>query len=133
MGIGTLAICSVLTCAEIYFILHSLDKHWLKATLGYKIYLDIVFSLGTTIYFALSGTISGVVMAAISGAVFSLSLIVMKGIVGCRKLIKRDGKHVWVEYAPTVTMDSVKSKAIGFKNQALSYIDGVKVNNICYS
>lgn len=127
MGIGTLAICSVLTCAEIYFILHSLDKHWLKATLGYKIYLDIVFSLGTTIYFALSGTISGVVMAAISGAVFSLSLIVMKGIVGYRKLEKDNGKNVWVEYAPTVTIDSVKSKIIQYKQQAIGYIDGMKV------
>lgn len=123
MGIGTLAFCSVLTCAEIYFILHSLDKHWLQATLGYKVYLDIIFSLGTTIYFALSGTISGVIMAAISGAVFSSSLILMQKVIGYRNLVKIHGEYVWVQYNPTITVKSVKDKLVEYKDKGMQYLE----------
>ena len=133
MGIGTLAFCSVLTCAEIFFILHSLDKHWLKAVLGYKVYLDVVFSLGTTIYFALSGTISGVVMAAISGAIFSLSLIVMQKVVGYRKRETVGDERKWVEYSPTITLKSIKNKAIVLKDKSLAYFDSFANKPVVYS
>lgn len=126
MGVGTLVVCSVLTCAEVFFILHSLDKHWLKAVLGYKVYLDIVFGLGTTLYFALSGTISGVIMAAISGAVFSFSLVFMQKLIGYRKLQNENGKRVWVDYKPTITISSVKNGILGLKDKTTNLIEQVK-------
>lgn len=126
MGVGTLVVCSVLTCAEVFFILHSLDKHWLKAVLGYKIYLDVIFGLGTTLYFALSGTISGVIMAAISGAVFSFSLVFMQKLIGYRKLQNEDGKRVWVDYKPTITIASVKKSVLGLKDKTTNLIEQVK-------
>lgn len=110
MGVGTLTICSFLTAAQMVYVFYSFDKHYLKVALGYKAYVDIVYSLGMTIYFALSGTISGIIMSTISGTVLSLSLLACRKLYGYRKLETIGNERKWVEYAPEYTLDGFKTK-----------------------
>lgn len=128
MSMSILVFCSILTAAEIFFILYSLDKHWLKVALGYKVWLDIFFSLGTTVYFALSGTISGVVMAAISGFVFSMSMILMQKIVGYRKRKVVNGVNHWVDYDATLNFVTLKHGVIKAKDWV-----NVKIKEVKYA
>ena len=100
MSTSMLLLVSILTAFEILYIIHSWDKHWLQTALGYKIWLDLFFSLGTTVYFALSGTISGVIIAAFSGFIFSMSLLVAAKVLGYRKRIEVNGEKIWVQYEP---------------------------------
>lgn len=110
MSMPLLLCMAFLTAFEVLYILWSWDKHWLKVALGYKIWLDIIFSLGTTVYFALSGTISGVVIAAFSGFVFSMSLLLAAKLVGYRKKENIEGTKKWVDYKPEWKYQDILAK-----------------------
>ena len=100
---------SVLTAVEVLFILSS-SEHALKAFLGYKLYVDLIYGVGLTLYMGLSGTISGVIIAAFSGFFMTMTLLLASKIIGYRKRkVLDDGRVVWVEYPPTITVLSVKT------------------------
>ena len=109
MSTFTLVICSFLTTAEIFFILYSLNPHWLKVALGYSWVLDLTLGVGISLIMLSTGSVSGLIMSAISGAVLSLSLITMKKLIGYRKL----ENGIWYQYPPTLTKDNI----IKFKNR----------------
>mgnify|MGYP003616831845 FL=1 len=109
MSTSILVMVSVLTAVEVLFILSS-SEHALKAFLGYKLYVDLIYGVGLTLYMGLSGTISGVIIAAFSGFFMTLTLLLASKIIGYRKRkVLDDGKVVWVEYPPTLTVLSVKT------------------------
>lgn len=109
MSTSILVMVSVLTAVEVLFILSS-SEHALKAFLGYKLYVDLIYGVGLTLYMGLSGTISGVIIAAFSGFFMTLTLLLASKIIGYRKRkVLDDGKVVWVEYPPTITVLSVKT------------------------
>ncbi len=109
MSTSILVMVSVLTAVEVLFILSS-SEHALKAFLGYKLYVDLIYGVGLTLYMGLSGTISGVIIAAFSGFFMTLTLLLASKIIGYRKRkVLDDGKVVWVEYPPTLTVSSVKT------------------------
>ena len=109
MSTSILVMVSVLTAVEVLFILSS-SEHALKAFLGYKLYVDLIYGVGLTLYMGLSGTISGVIIAAFSGFFMTLTLLFASKIIGYRKRkVLDDGRVVWVEYPPTITVLSVKT------------------------
>ncbi len=109
MSTSILVMVSVLTAVEVLFILSS-SEHALKAFLGYKLYVDLIYGVGLTLYMGLSGTISGVIIAAFSGFFMTLTLLLASKIIGYRKRkVLDDGRVVWVEYPPTITVLSVKT------------------------
>lgn len=110
MSMPLLICMALLTAFEVIYILWSWDKHWLKAALGQKIWLDIFFSLGTTVFFAITGTISGMVIAAFSGFVFSMSLLLAAKTVGYRKKELINGTKQWVDYAPVWNKTDILAK-----------------------
>lgn len=124
MGLWTLVIVSALSAAEVLFILNSISDHALKVTLGYKVYIDVIYGLGMTVYMGLSGTISGVVIAAFSGAMMTLALATAAAMIGTRKRrTLKDGKVVWIETPPAWTKERIKQKAIEMKDKAVSLKD----------
>ena len=109
MSTSILVMVSVLTAVEVLFILSS-SEHALKAFLGYKLYVDLIYGVGLTLYMGLSGTISGVIIAAVSGFFMTMTLLLASKIIGYRKRkVLDDGRVVWVEYPPTITVLSVKT------------------------
>ena len=109
MSTSILVMVSVLTAVEVLFILSS-SEHALKAFLGYKLYVDLIYGVGLTLYMGLSGTISGVIIAAFSGFFMTMTLLLASKIIGYRKRkVLDDGRVVWVEYPPTLTVLSVKT------------------------
>lgn len=109
MSTSILVMVSVLTAVEVLFILSS-SEHALKAFLGYKLYVDLIYGVGLTLYMGLSGTISGVIIAAFSGFFMTMTLLLASKIIGYRKRkVLDDGRVVWVEYPPTITVLSVKT------------------------
>lgn len=109
MSTSILVMVSVLTAVEVLFILSS-SEHALKAFLGYKLYVDLIYGVGLTLYMGLSGTISGVIIAAFSGFFMTLTLLLASKIIGYRKRkVLDDGRVVWVEYPPTITVLSIKT------------------------
>ena len=109
MSTSILVMVSVLTAVEVLFILSS-SEHALKAFLGYKLYVDLIYGVGLTLYMGLSGTISGVIIAAFSGFFMTLILLLASKIIGYRKRkVLDDGRVVWVEYPPTITVLSIKT------------------------
>lgn len=124
MGLWTLVIVSALSAAEVLFILNSISDHALKVTLGYKVYIDVIYGLGMTVYMGLSGTISGVVIAAFSGAMMTLALATAAAMIGTRKRrTLADGTKVWIDNPPSWTKDRIKQKAIELKDKAVSLKD----------
>lgn len=117
MGVGTLVICSFLTTAEIFFILYSLNPHWLKVALGYSWVLDITLGVGMSLVMLSTGSLGGLIMSAISGAVLSLSLITMKKMIGYRKF--KDGK--WHEYAATMNKANLVKYSTKFKDNIIEF------------
>ena len=108
MSTSILIVVSVLTAVEVLFILSS-SEHALKAFLGYKLYVDLIYGVGLTLYMGLSGTISGVIIAAFSGFFMTMTLLLASKIIGYRKRkVLDDGTVVWVEYPPTLTVSSTK-------------------------
>lgn len=121
MGLMTLVVVSALSAAEVLFILNSISDHALKVTLGYKVWIDVIYGLGMTIYMGLSGTISGVVIAAFSGAMMTLALAVAAAMVGTRKRrTLADGSKVWIDNPPAWTKEFMKEKAIWVKDKAIA-------------
>lgn len=118
MSVFTLVVCSFLTVAELFFILYSLNVHWLKVALGYSWVLDLTLGVGMSILMLSTGSLGGLVMSAISGAVLSLSLLTMKKVVGYRKF--KDGQ--WYEYAPTLNKENI----IGFKDKCIGKVMSLK-------
>ena len=109
MSTSILVMVSVLTAVEVLFILSS-SEHALKAFLGYKLYVDLIYGVGLTLYMGLYGTISGVIIAAFSGFFMTLTLLLASKIIGYRKRkVLDDGRVVWVEYPPTITVLSIKT------------------------
>ena len=116
MGIWSLVVCSILTTAELFFIIYSLNPHWLKVALGYSWVLDLTLGVGVSLVMLSTGSVSGLIMSAISGFVLSISLISLKKTIGYRKLkINEDGSKVWIEHPPVITKDNI----INFKDKAI--------------
>ncbi len=111
MSTFTLVVCSFLTTAEIFFILYSLNPHWLKVALGYSWVLDLTLGVGISLIMLSTGSVSGLIMSAISGAVLSFSLIAMKKLIGYRKF----ENGTWYQYAPSLTKDNI----IKFKDKVV--------------
>lgn len=111
------------TACSFIFILYSLSPKLLKTVLGYRVYVDIFLSSTVTIMAMLSGTISGMVIGAISGIILTFSLLVMKRLVGYRKLGRKpNGKLGWIEYSAegfdfsvAKLVNTIKSKLPGNK------------------
>lgn len=118
MSSFTLVVCSFLTTAEIFFILYSLDPHWLKVALGYSWVLDLTLGVGMSLVMLSSGSLGGLIMSAISGAVLSLSLITMKKVIGYRKYEMINGQRRWVEYPKVLT----KNNIINFKDKVINKV-----------
>lgn len=124
MGIWTLVVVSALSAAEVLFILNSISNHALKVTLGYKVWIDILYGGALTLYMGMSGTISGVIIAAFSGTIMTLSLAVAAALIGTRKRrTLADGTKVWIDNPPSWTKDRIKQKAIELKDKAVSLKD----------
>lgn len=126
MGSGTLIIVSILSAVEIIVILASVDTHALKVFLGYKVFIDVFYGVGMTIYMGLSGTISGVVIATFAGFFMTVTLAVAASMIGYRRCkTLADGTKVWVDYAPTLTVSSVKKmmtdKVVAVKSYASKF------------
>lgn len=109
MGTGTLVLVSVLSAVEIIVILASIDTHYLKVFLGYKIWVDLIYGLGLMLYMGATGTISGVIIATFSAFFMTLTLTTAAMLVGTRKReVLADGKVIWIETPPTLTVSSSK-------------------------
>lgn len=108
MNVFLLVTCSFLTVAEVFFILYSINPHWLKVALGYSWVLDLTLGVGVSIMMLSTGSVSGLVMSAITGFCLSLSLITMKKLIGYRKFKTVNGEKKWVEYPKTLTVDNMK-------------------------
>lgn len=110
MSTSLLIVVSVLSAVEVLVILASVSEHWLKTFLGYKIWADLIYGLGMMLYMGLSGTISGVIISTFAAFFMTCTLTLAAGIVGYkRRTTLSDGTVVWVNYPPTITIDSVKS------------------------
>ena len=123
MGIGTttLVVVSVLSAVEILVILASVNTHYLKAFLGYKMWVDLVYGLGVMFYMGLSGTISGVIISTFSAFFMTLTLTAAAMMIGYKKRkVLADGTVIWVNYPPKWTMDTLKLKAMSLKDKAVS-------------
>ena len=109
MGTTTMVIVGFLTAFEFLYIIYSMNQDYLLIALGYKMYLDTIFGLGTTVYFALSGTIAGIAIAAYSGAIFSLSLYLAAKVLGYKKYVKNPetGERELESHAPEWNLKSI--------------------------
>ena len=124
MSLTLMTIVGLLTAVEFLYIIWSLDNTLLLKALGYKMYLDIVFGLGTTVYFAMTGTISGVAIAAISGAIFSLSLLVASKVCGSMKFDKESQE--WIKHEPEWNVTTITSWFSSLQGKALRLTQNVK-------
>lgn len=97
MSFFTLFVVGIITAAEFFYILHSLNERMFLTALGYKAIIDLIFGFGITVYFALSGTISGLIIASITGLMFTITLFVTEKLFGSRK--KVNGK--WYRFLPS--------------------------------
>lgn len=130
MGTSVLIMVSILSAVEVLFILSS-SEHVLKAFLGYKIWVDIVYGLGLTLYMGMTGTISGVAIAAFSGFFMTMTLLIASKVIGYRKRkMLDDGTFVWVEYSPTLTIQGVVSSTKGMMDKSVSYCKSLYTSSI---
>ena len=127
MGTTTLVVVSVLAAVEILVILASVDEHYLKAFLGYKMWVDLVYGLGVMFYMGLSGTISGVIISTFSAFFMTLTLTAAAMMIGYKKRkVLADGTVIWINYPPKWTMFDLKVKAISLKDKAVSKFNELK-------
>lgn len=103
-----IAIGSLATAGSFIFILYSLSPKLLKAVLGYRVWSDILLSGSLTLMGLATGTISGLVIGSLSAITMTLALVLMKKLIGYRKLDvnPKTGKREWVEYEGTLTVES---------------------------
>lgn len=112
MGIESVAFVSVISALEAMVIIRAIGEKQLKTVLGYKVWIDIVYGFGFTAWSIFQGSVSAFIMASLSGFAMTLILGFLAGIYGYRRKEKQeDGSRVWVEYEPTITFKSVKTKA----------------------
>ena len=117
-------VVSVLSAVEVLVILASVDEHLLKAFLGYKMWVDLIYGLGVMFYMGLSGTISGVIISTFSAFFMTLTLTAAAFMIGYKKRkVLADGTVIWINYPPKWTIADIKAKAISLKDKALSKIE----------
>ena len=121
MSMSVLMVVSVISALEILFILWSFNRHALKVFLGYKVYIDLLYGVGLSMYMMTTGTISGLIVAAFGGFFMTLTLTTAAAFFGYRKLSTVNGKRVWIETAPTLTIEKVKSKSVDVKNKIIDF------------
>ena len=120
MGTTTLVLVSILSAVEILVILASVNTHYLKTFLGYKMWVDLLYGLGVMVYMGLSGTISGVIISTFSAFFMTLTLTAAAMMIGYKKRkVLADGTVIWINYPPKWTMDTVKAKALDLKDKAI--------------
>lgn len=119
MSMSVLMVVSVISALEILFILWSFNRHALKVFLGYKVYIDLLYGVGLSMYMMTTGTISGLIVAAFGGFFMTLTLTTAAAFFGYRKLSTVNGKRVWIETAPTLTIEKIKSKSVDIKNKII--------------
>lgn len=121
MSMSVLMVVSVISALEVLFILWSFNKHALKVFLGYKVYIDLLYGVGLSVYMMTTGTISGLIIAAFGGFFMTLTLATAAAFFGYRRLSTVNGKRVWIETAPTLTIEKVKSKSVDIKNKIIDF------------
>ena len=125
MSMSVLMVVSVISALEILFILWSFNKHMLKVFLGYKVYVDLLYGVGFSLYMMTTGTVSGLIIAAFGGFFMTLTLSTAAAFFGYRQLKTINGKKVWVETAPTLTIEKVKQKSVELKDKVIDMKDRV--------
>ena len=127
MGTTTLVVVSVLAAVEILVILASVDEHYLKAFLGYKMWVDLFYGLGVMFYMGLSGTISGVIISTFSAFFMTLTLTAAAMLIGYKKRkVLADGTIIWINYPPKWTLSELKIKATTIKDKAIIKFNKLK-------
>ena len=127
MGTTTLVVVSVLSAVEILVILASVDTHYLKTFLGYKMWVDLLYGVGIMIYMGLSGTISGVIISTFSAFFMTLTLTAAAMLIGYKKRkVLADGTIIWINYPPKWTLSELKIKATTIKDKAIIKFNELK-------
>lgn len=127
MGTTTLVVVSVLSAVEILVILASVDTHYLKTFLGYKMWVDLLYGVGIMLYMGLSGTISGVIISTFSAFFMTLTLTAAAMLIGYKKRkVLADGTIIWINYPPKWTLSELKIKATTIKDKAIIKFNELK-------
>ena len=127
MSTTLLVVVSVLSAIEILVILASVDTHYLKTFLGYKIWVDLIYGVGIMIYMGLSGTISGVIISTFSAFFMTLTLTAAAMLIGYKKRkVLADGTIIWINYPPKWTLSELKIKATTIKDKAIIKFNELK-------
>ena len=127
MGTTTLVVVSVLSAIEILVILASVDTHYLKTFLGYKMWVDLIYGVGIMLYMGLSGTISGVIISTFSAFFMTLTLTAAAMLIGYKKRkVLADGTIIWINYPPKWTLSELKIKATTIKDKAIIKFNELK-------
>lgn len=127
MSTTLLVVVSVLSAIEILVILASVDTHYLKTFLGYKMWVDLIYGVGIMIYMGLSGTISGVIISTFSAFFMTLTLTAAAMMIGYKKRkVLADGTIIWINYPPKWTLSELKIKATTIKDKAIIKFNELK-------
>ena len=127
MSTTLLVVVSVLSAIEILVILASVDTHYLKTFLGYKMWVDLLYGVGIMIYMGLSGTISGVIISTFSAFFMTLTLATAAMLIGYKKRkVLADGTIIWINYPPKWTLSELKIKATTIKDKAIIKFNELK-------
>ena len=127
MSTTLLVVVSVLSAIEILVILASVDTHYLKTFLGYKVWVDLLYGVGIMIYMGLSGTISGVIISTFSAFFMTLTLTAAAMLLGYKKRkVLADGTIIWINYPPKWTLSELKIKATTIKDKAIIKFNELK-------
>ena len=127
MSTTLIVVVSVLSAIEILVILASVDTHYLKTFLGYKMWVDLIYGVGIMIYMGLSGTISGVIISTFSAFFMTLTLTAAAMLIGYKKRkVLADGTIIWINYPPKWTLSELKIKATTIKDKAIIKFNELK-------
>lgn len=127
MSTTTLVVVSVLSAVEILVILASVDEHYLKVFLGYKMWVDLLYGVGVMLYMGLSGTISGVIISTFSAFFMTLTLAAAAAMIGYKKRkVLADGTVIWINHPPKWTMSDLKEKAITLKDKTVTKFNEIQ-------
>jgi len=127
MSTTLLVVVSVLSAIEILVILASVDTHYLKTFLGYKMWVDLLYGVGIMLYMGLSGTISGVIISTFSAFFMTLTLTAAAMLIGYKKRkVLADGTVIWINYPPKWTMSDLKEKVIILKDKTVTKFNEIQ-------
>ena len=127
MSTTLLVVVSVLSAIEILVILASINTHYLKTFLGYKMWVDLFYGVGIMIYMGLSGTISGVIISTFSAFFMTLTLTAAAMLIGYKKRkVLADGTVIWINYPPKWTMSDLKKKVITLKDKTVTKFNEIQ-------